>query len=147
MTPSEITGGPIIFPFQIVDATILCEEWDVLKVLVPGANEEQIEKVQMEYEQAQTGPHKQHLEDVLRTAFESNKGTFRKMKEAGKMSEAVEFVFKEEINKVAEKKEEQVVTAMLQNNEPADKIVKYFGWTPEKVMTFAKKIGVTTLTL
>ena len=63
------------------------------------------------------------------------------------MSEAVERVFKKEIEEAAKKKEEQVVTAMLQNNEPVDKIVKYFGWTPERVMTFAKKIGVTTLTL
>jgi len=143
----EISGGPVIFPFQIIDAVVLGPEWDVLKVLVPGATEEQIEKIQAEYEQAENELLKQHLADVLRTAFESNEALFGKMKEAGKMSEAVERVFKKEIEEAAEKKEEQVVTTMLQNNEPADKIVKYFGWTPERVMTFAKKIGMTTLTL
>ena len=143
----EISGGPIIFPFQIIDAVILGPEWDVLKILVPGATEEQIEKIQEEYEQAENELLKQHLADVLRTAFESNEAIFGKIKEEGKMSEAVERVFKKEIDEAAEKKEEQVVTTMLQNNEPADKIVKYFGWTPERVMTFAKKIGVTTLTL
>ncbi|MBQ9009962.1 MAG: hypothetical protein IJ088_11615 [Clostridia bacterium] len=143
----EISGGPVIFPLQIIDAVILGQEWDVLKVLVPGATEEQIEKIQTEYEQAENGLLKQHLADVLRTAFESNEEIFGKMKEMGKMSEAVERVFKKEIDEATEKKEEQVVTAMLQNNEPADKIIKYFGWTPERVMTFAKKIGITTLTL
>lgn len=143
----EISGGPVIFPFQIIDAVILDPEWDVLKVLVPGATEEQIEKIQAEYEQAENGLLKQHLADVLRTAFESNEALFGKIKEEGKMSEAVERVFKKEIEEAAEKKEEQIVTAMLQNNEPADKIVKYFGWTPERVMNFAKKIGITTLTL
>lgn len=143
----EISGGPVIFPFQIIDAVILGPEWDVLKVLVPGATEKQIIKIQEEYEQADNDLLKKHLADVLRTAFESNEALFSKMKEAGKMSEAVERVFKKEIEEAAEKKEEQVVTTMLQNNEPADKIVKYFGWTPERVMTFAKKIGITTLTL
>ena len=57
------------------------------------------------------------------------------------MSEAVERVFKKEIQEAADKREEQVVTAMLQNNEPADKIIQYFGWTPEKVMTFAKRLA------
>ncbi len=63
------------------------------------------------------------------------------------MSEAVERVFRKEIEEIAEKKEEQVVVAMLQNNEPADKMIRYFGRSPERVMTFAKKTGVTTLTL
>ena len=133
--------------FQIIDAVILGEEWDVLKVLIPGATEEQIEKIQSEYEKAENELLKQHLADVLRTAFESNEGVFLKMKEMGKMSDAVERVFKKEIDEAAKKKEEQVVTNMLQNNEPADKIVKYFGWTPERVMSFAKTIGITTLNL
>ena len=185
----EISGGPIIFPFQIIDAVILGPEWDVLKVLVPGATEEQIEKLQEEYENTQNEVLKQHLAEILRTAFESNEEVFGRMKEAGKMSDAVARVFKKEIDeaveqarkeveqarkdaeqarkdteqarkdaeqarkdteqarKDAEKKEEHIVTNMLQNNESADKIVRYFGWTPERVMTFAKTIGVTTLKL
>ena len=63
------------------------------------------------------------------------------------MSEAVEYVFAEEIEQAAEKKEEQVVARMLQKNEPVDKIVEYLNWKPEKVIAFAKKIGITSLAL
>ncbi|MBR1476331.1 MAG: hypothetical protein IJ608_00010 [Lachnospiraceae bacterium] len=143
----EISGGPVIFPFQIIDAVILGPEWDVLKVLVPGATEKQIIKIQEEYEQADNDLLKQHLADVLRTAFESNEALFSKMKEAGKMSEAVERVFQKEIEEAAEKKEERIVANLLKMNEPVDKIVRACEWPADKVMTFAKKIGVTTLTL
>ena len=119
----------------------------VLKVLVPGATEEQIAFIQKEYVQAENELYKQHMEDVLRTAFESNKELFRKMKEAGKMSEAVELVFKEEIEEAAEKKEERIVANLLKMNEPVDKIVQASEWSPDKVISFAKKIGITTLIL
>lgn len=81
----------------------------MLKVLVPGATEEQIEKIQAEYEQAENGLLKQHLADVLRTAFESNEALFGKIKEEGKMSEAVERVFKKEIEEAAEKKRNRLL--------------------------------------
>ena len=61
------------------------------------------------------------------------------------MSEAVERVFRKEIEEATKKREEQVVAAMLQNNEPAEKIVKYFGWTPERVLHLAKELGLTTI--
>ena len=63
------------------------------------------------------------------------------------MSEAVNLIFADKIEEAAEKKEEQVVARMLQKNEPVDKIVEYFGWTPEKLLAFAKKIGITSLAL
>lgn len=63
------------------------------------------------------------------------------------LNKGVERVFQREIQEANERHDEQVVAAMLKNNELADKIVKYFGWPPERVMSFAKQIGVTTLTL
>ena len=143
----EIAGPKVMLPFQVVDVEILGDEWALLKVLVPGASERYIQKVQDEFEQTNDSLHKQHLADVLRTSAESNPETYTRMRREGKMSEAVNMIFAEEIEEAAEKKEEQVITAMLQNNEPAEKIIKYFGWTPEKVMTFAKRIGITSLTL
>ena len=143
----EISGGPIIFPFQVVDADVLGDEWIVLKVLVPGATEEQIEIIQMEYDRTENELYKVHLADVLRTAFESNEKVFEKMKEAGKMSEAVERVFQKEIEEAAEKKEEKIVANLLKMNEPVDKIVQACEWSTERVMSFAKKIGITTITL
>ena len=130
-----------------MDVGNLGDEWAALKVLVPGAAEEHILKVQDEHDNTKDLIHKQHLADVLRTSFQSNKATFRKLKEAGKLSEAVEYVFAEEIEQAAEKKEEQVVARMLQKNEPVDKIVEYLNWKPEKVIAFAKKIGITSLAL
>ncbi len=143
----EVSGGPIIFPLQIVDAIILGEEWDILKVLVPGATEEQVMKVQLAYENADSVPLKQHLEDVLRTSIDSNPEIYDKIREECRMSEAFERVFKKEIDEYHEKKTEEVVSRMLRHNEPVDKIVMYFGWTPERVMKFAKQIGINTLTL
>ncbi len=63
------------------------------------------------------------------------------------MSEAVERVFRKEIEEAAEKKEERIVTNLLKMNEPIDKIVRACEWPAEKVMNFAKKIGITSLTL
>ena len=143
----EISGGPIIFPFQIIDAVILGREWDVLKVLVPGATEEQVEKIQAEYEQAENELLKQHLADVLRTAYKSNESLFEKMKEDGRMGEKFDQIFEKQIQEAAEKKEERIVANLLKMNEPVDKIVRACEWPAEKVMSFAKKIGVTTLTL
>ena len=65
---------------------------------------------------------KQHLADVLRTSAESNPETYTRLRREGKMSEAVNLIFADKIEEAAEKKEEQVVAAMLQNNEPAEKM-------------------------
>ena len=143
----EISGGPIIFSFQIVDAMILGEEWDILKVLVPGATEEQIRKIQTEYEQAPNGLFKQHLADVLRTAFESNQHVFQKLKEAGKMSEAVEQVFKREIAEMVEKEKEQTIENMLKDNVKASNITKWTGASLEKIAAIATRLGMDTLSL
>ena len=143
----EISGGPIIFPFQIVDAATLGSDWDILKVLVPGATEDQISKIQKEYERASDHLQKQHLADVLRTSFESNKGLFRKMKEAGEMSEAVEFVFKEEIEEAFEKKQEKTIENMLKDDVKVSNIAKWTGMPIEKIVEIATKIGLNTLAL
>ena len=143
----EVSGGPIIFPFQIVDARILGKEWDVLKVLVPGATEKQIEEIQRAYEAANSEPLKQHLADVLRAAYESNEDTFGKMKEAGNMGKAFEQIFKEEIDEAAEKKEEKTIENMLKDNVKAENIKKWTGASLEKIASVATGLGLSTLSL
>ncbi len=69
-------------------------------------------------EQATNELVRQHLTDVLRTAFESNQELFKKMKEDGAMNKAVEFVFKEEIEEAKEKGKEETVAAMLADHFP-----------------------------
>ena len=44
----------------MIDAVIPGPEWDVLKVLVPGAAEEKIGEIQAEYEQAENELIGQH---------------------------------------------------------------------------------------
>ena len=63
------------------------------------------------------------------------------------MSEEFERVFRKEIEEAAEKKEEKIVANLLRMNEPIDKIVQACEWPSEKVLAFAKKIGITTLTI
>ena len=123
------------------------EDWDILKVLVPGATEKQIEKIQTEYAHADSNVLKQHLADVLRTAFESNRTVFKKMKEEGKMSEAVEFVFKEEIQEIADKKEEKTIENMLKDNVKVSAIAKWTGASSDKIIAIAKKIGLNSIAL
>ena len=92
-----------------MDVDILGDEWAVLKVLVPGASEEHILKVQDEYERTNDPIHKQHLADVLRTSAESNSETYTRIRREGKMSEAVNQIFAEEIKEEAEKQNEQTI--------------------------------------
>ena len=143
----EISGGPIIFPFQIIDAVILGDDWDVLKVLVPGATEKQIIKLQEEYEHADNDLLKQHLADVLKTAYESNEGLFEKMKEEGKMGEKFDQIFEKQIQEAADKKEEKTIENMLKDNVKAATITKWTGASIEKIAAVATRIGMSTITL
>ena len=77
----------------------------------------------------------------------SNKGLFRKMKEAGEMSEAVEFVFKEEIEEAFEKKQEKTIENMLKDDVKVSNIAKWTGMPIEKIVEIATKIGLNTLAL
>ncbi len=143
----EVSGGPVIFPFQIIDAVILGEDWDVLKVLIPGATEDQVIKIQDQYEKAESASLRQHLGDVLRTSFESNPELFKKMKEEGKMSDAIEMVFEKEIEQLAEKKEEKTIENMLRDNVQAETITKWTGASLDKIVAVARNIGMSTLAL
>ena len=143
----EISGGPIIFPFQIIDAVILGSDWDVLKVLVPGATEEQIEKIQEEYENAQNEILKQHLADVLRTAYESNESIFEKLKEEGRMGEKFDQIFEKQIQEAADKKEEKTIENMLKDNVKAATITKWTGASIEKIAAVATRLGMSTIAL
>ena len=143
----EVSGGPIIFPFQIIDAVILGEDWDVLKVLVPGATEAQIIKIQEEYDRADNKLHRQHLADVLKTAYESNESLFLKMKEEGVMGDKFDKIFEEQIQEAAEKKEEKTIENMLKDNVNAATIIKWTGASIDRIYAVATKIGISTLTL
>lgn len=143
----EISGGPVIFPFQIIDAVILGPEWDVIKVLVPGATEKQIIKIQEEYERADNNLLKQHLADVLKTAYESNESLFEKMKEEGRMGEKFDQIFEKQIQEAADKKEEKTIENMLKDNVKASTITKWTGASLEKIAAVATRLGMSTIAL
>ena len=90
---------------------------------------------------------KQHLADVLRTAFESNETLFREMKEAGKMSEAVERVFWKEIKEVVEKEKDQTIENMLKDKVALGAISKWTGASVERIVAVATKLGMSSLSL
>ena len=126
---------------------ILGEEWDVLKVLVPGATEEQIERIQEAYEQANSALLKQHLADVLKTAYESNENLFMKMKEEGRMGEKFDQIFEKQIQEAADRKEEKTIENMLKDNVAAANITKWTGASIEKIAAVATRLGMSTLAL
>ena len=143
----EISGGPIIFPFQVVDAVVLDDEWDVLKVLIPGATEAQIIRIQEEYDQAESDLLKQHLADVLRTAYESNESIFEKMKEEGIMGEKFDQIFEKQIREEAEKETDKTIENMLKDNVKAATITKWTGAPLERIAAVATRLGMNTLSL
>ncbi len=63
------------------------------------------------------------------------------------MSEAVEFVFKEEIQEAYEKKEEKTIENMLKDNVKFSAIAKWTGASSDKIIAIAKKIGMNSIAL
>lgn len=63
------------------------------------------------------------------------------------MSEAVEFVFKEEIEEAFEKKQEKTIENMLKDDVKVSNIAKWTGMPIEKIVEIATKIGLNTLAL
>ena len=119
----------------------------MLKVLVPGATEEQIERIQEAYEQANSALLKQHLADVLKTAYESNENLFMKMKEEGRMGEKFDQIFEKQIQEAADRKEEKTIENMLKDNVAAANITKWTGASIEKIAAVATRLGMSTLAL
>ncbi|MBQ9252506.1 MAG: hypothetical protein IJ188_07715 [Clostridia bacterium] len=141
----EVTGPMTLFLYQVVDLDVVGKGWEAFKIIIPGAKMEDIEAVQEAYEKAPDGPEKDHLGDVLRTSIESNKDTFRLLKEEGKMSEAVGVVFAEEIAKQAEAREEKIVANMIRSKQPLTYIAQMSEWPMEKLVKFAESIGYTAV--
>lgn len=134
-----------LFPVQIVNIQNLGEEWDTFKILVPGAVEEQFEKIQIRFEKTEDLKIRQHLSDILLTSIESNPELFTRMKEEGKMSEAIRMVFSEEIKEEYEKMAEESVIKMVSENVPVRKISEWLDIPFEKITEIASKHGFSTV--
>lgn len=63
------------------------------------------------------------------------------------MTEAIERVFKKEMDEKKNEGKEEMVTEMLRGNEPVEKILRYSHMSMEQIMGIAKKIGISSLTL
>ena len=63
------------------------------------------------------------------------------------MTEAIERVFKKEMDEKKTEGKEEVVEKMLQGNEPVEKIIMYTQVPLEIIASIAKKIGITSLSL
>ena len=63
------------------------------------------------------------------------------------MSEAIERVFKKEIEEAAEKEKEMTIANMLKDNVKATTIAKWTGASLEKIVAVASQIGISTLSL
>ncbi len=85
----EVFGPPLSFPFRVVNAANLGDDWAVLKVIAPGASQETLLKLQQDFEQTDDQRVKEHLKGVLRVAYVNNRATFKKMKETGVMSDEI----------------------------------------------------------
>ena len=120
----EISGPPIMFPFQLVDASKLGDDWAVIKAMIPGASEKTLQKVLKDYEQEIDSIKKQHLSVFVKFARANNRETVRKMKATGhmddKIGEAVKYIFADELEAKEKQmaadfkaKEEEMVRAML----------------------------------
>ena len=152
----EISGPPIMFPFQLVNASKLGDDWAVIKAMIPGANEKTLQKVLKDYEQEIDPIKKQHLAVVVRLTYANNIETVRKMKETGhmddKISEAVKFIFAAELDAKEkqmaadfEAKEEESVRAMLHDQVDVFLIEKWTKVPLDKIAEIARKEHISWL--
>ena len=165
----EVSGPPVMFPFQVVNAVNLGEEWSVIKIMSPGATEEAILKVQRDYEQTNDPRKKQHLGIVLKLSLMNNKETAKKMEETGVMTnemiETARYLFADEFEAEAKKHAEdleaekkkheedlesdktQTIQNMLLDKVKISNIEKWTGASPKKIIEIAKALGMTSLSL
>ena len=108
----EASGPAINFPFQVVKATELGEEWAAICAIAPGASEDMILKLQEEFFLANDARKREHLAIVLKLSALNNGETMKRMKETGKMREevreAVRYIFSEEIEAEKAKLEKEL---------------------------------------
>lgn len=83
----EVSGPPIMFPFQLVNASGLGDDWAEIKAMIPGAEVETIKKVMQEYHGEDDPRKRQHLRAILRISYANNNEAVERMKETGEMDE------------------------------------------------------------
>lgn len=137
--------GQSLFPIQVIDLKKLGEEWDVFKILVPGATIEQLERIQKPFDSANNNKIKEHLSDVLQISIKNNVDMFTRMNQEGRMSEAVRIVFSKEIDEQTNLFKEEAAVKMIRDKVPVKNISEWLDLPFDIIVEIAMQHGITTL--
>lgn len=148
MTIEESDGiyyvtGPVHIPKQVVVTSRLPKgRYEAFKALAKNAAKEDILKLLGMMDSKANPKIADYISAVLHVSISVNEKLFNEIKGAGIMTEAIERVFKKEMDEKKTEGKEEMVTEMLRGNEPVEKILKYSHMPIEQIMGIAKKIGI-----
>ena len=88
-----------------------------------------------------------YISAVLHVSIAVNEKLFDEIKRAGIMTEAIERVFKKDIDQKKEEVKEEIIINMINEHFSVDQIKAATRETAERIFSIAKKAGITALTL
>ena len=140
--------GPVRIPTQVVVTSRLPKgRYEAFKAIAKNAAKEDILKLLCMMDSIANPKIADYVSAVLHVSISVNEELFNEIKGAGIMTEAIERVFKKEMDEKKTEGKEEMVTEMLRGNEPVEKILKYSHMPIEQIMGIAKKIGISSLAL
>ena len=151
-------SGAIGVPTQVVVTSRLPRgEYEALHLLAEDANKEDLLRLLELTEEYPEPGMIEYVRAVLNVSISINERLFREIKEAGIMTDAINRIFKKEMEERenkgrkegnAEGRDErslEVATDMLQDGEPLEKIKKYSKLSESAVRNLAERLGVVVL--
>ena len=140
--------GPVRIPTQVVVTSRLPKgRYEAFKAIAKNAAKEDILKLLCMMDSIANPKIADYVSAVLHVSISVNEELFNEIKGAGIMTEAIERVFKKEMDEKKTEGKEEMVTEMLRGNEPVEKILKYSHMPIEQIMGIAKNIGISSLAL
>ena len=151
-------SGAISVPTQVVVTSRLPRgEYEAFHLLAEGADKmELLRLLELTEEYPEPGMI-EYVRAVLNVSISINERLFREIKEAGIMTDAINRIFKKEMEERenkgrkegnAEGRDErslEVATDMLQDGEPLEKIKKYSKLSESAVRNLAERLGVVIM--
>lgn len=140
--------GAIRIPTQVVVTSRLPKgKYETFKALAKNAEKEDILKLLGMMESSDNPKMVDYISAVLHVSIAVIEKLFDEIKRAGIMTEAIERVFKKDIDQKKEEVKEEIIINMINEHFSVDQIKAATRETAERIFSIAKKAGITALTL
>lgn len=141
-------SGPVRIPTQVIVTSKLPKgRYEAFKVLAKNAAREDILKLLGMMDSKANPKIADYVSAVLHVSISVNEELFNEIKGAGIMTEAIERVFKKEIDQKKEEAKEEIIINMINEHFSVDQIKAATRETADRIFSIAKKAGITALTL